>query len=255
MHGNGPQVGLLAVESSTDPSLKQPYPLDVLGARTQGIIGYWFTQALQDAGVRRPVLAVLTQTVVSETDPAFRAPTKPVGTTMSRDEAVAQGERHGWTMGQDGELWRRVVPSPEPVRVVELASIAGLVAAGTVVVCCGGGGVPVVEGTDGRLRGVEAVVDKDLTAAVLAQALDADRLVLLTDVPGVLSGYGTPAAALLPTLRVDDVTRLGLAAGSMGPKVAACRRFVTATGRPAVIGALDDAAAVVAGTAGTTVTA
>ncbi len=255
VHGNGPQVGMLAVQSAADGSLSTPYPLDVLVAQTQGMIGYWFAQALHDAGVRHPVLAVLTQTVVSDTDPAFRTPTKPVGTAMGWDDAVAVGKAHGWTMGQDGERWRRVVPSPDPVRVVELATIAGLVDVGAVVVCGGGGGVPVVEGTDGGLRGVEAVVDKDLTAALLAEALDADRLVLLTDVVGVLSGFGTPAAALLPTVHAADVDALELAAGSMGPKVEACRRFTVATGRRASIGSLEDAAAVVAGTSGTAVTA
>jgi carbamate kinase len=255
VHGNGPQVGLLAVQSSADPSLSEPYPLDVLGAQTQGMIGYWFAQALHDAGVRRPVLVVVTQTVVSAQDPAFAAPTKPVGAVMTREHAVRQAHEHRWTVRSDGDQWRRVVPSPEPLRVVELASIAALVDARTVVVCGGGGGVPVVESADGGLRGVEAVVDKDLTAALLAQALDAERLVLLTDVAGVLGGFGTPAAALLPMVRAADVDGLELAAGSMGPKVQACLRFALATGRPAVIGALDDAAAVVAGTAGTTVTA
>ena len=254
VHGNGPQVGLLAVESAADTALSSPYPLDVLVAQTQGMIGYWFVQALQDAGVRRPVLAVLTQTLVSGTDPAFRAPTKPVGAGVSEAEAVV-GRRHGWTMVRDGDRWRRVVPSPQPLRVLEQASIAELVGAGTVVVCGGGGGVPVVAGADGGLRGAEAVVDKDLTAALLAIALGADRLVLLTDVVGVLDGFGTPHASLRPVLRASEVDALALAAGSMGPKVEACRRFVVATGRTAVIGALDDAAAVVAGNAGTTVTA
>lgn len=255
VHGNGPQVGLLAEESSADPALSSPYPLDVLVAQTQGMIGYWFLQALREAGVRRPVLAVLTQTVVSATDPAFRAPSKPVGAGLSQADAVLVGQRHGWTMGRDGDRWRRVVPSPEPLRVLERASIAGLVEAGTVVVCGGGGGVPVFEGADGELRGAEAVVDKDLTAALLAIGLGADRLVLLTDVAGVLDGFGTPAASLRPVLHATDVDAMGLAAGSMGPKVEACRRFATATGRTAVIGALDDAAAVVAGDTGTTVTA
>ena len=255
VHGNGPQVGLLAEESSADPALSSPYPLDVLVAQTQGMIGYWFLQALREAGVRRPVLAVLTQTVVSTTDPAFGTPTKPVGAGLTQADAALVGQRHGWTMGRDGDRWRRVVASPEPLRVLEQASIAGLVEAGTVVVCGGGGGVPVFAGADGELRGAEAVVDKDLTAALLAIGLGADRLVLLTDVAGVLDGFGTPAASLRRVLHATDVEAMGLAAGSMGPKVEACRRFAAATGRPAVIGALEAAAAVVAGDTGTTVTA
>ncbi len=249
-HGNGPQVGLLALESAADRTLRRPYPLDALGAQTQGMIGYWLTQSLRNAGVTRPVLAVVTQTVVDTADPAFTDPTKFVGPVYSYGQAQQLADLRGWTIAPDGEHWRRVVPSPEPRRIVEQDSIGALVAAGTVVVCGGGGGAPVLD--DAGLRGVEAVVDKDLTAALLAVALDADRLVLLTDVPGVMARFGTPKATLLPWL--DLPTTMTFPAGSMGPKVEACRRFATATGRPAAIGALADASAVLAGANGTTVT-
>jgi carbamate kinase len=252
-HGNGPQVGLLALESQADPSLSRPYPLDVLGAQTQGMIGYWLAQSLRNAGVRRPVLAVVTQTVVDAADPAFATPTKFVGPVYPEGEARRLAETHGWRIAADGAHWRRVVASPEPLRLVEADSIARLVDAGTVVVCGGGGGAPVVDDGHGRLNGVEAVVDKDLTAALSAIELKADRLVLLTDVPAVVRDFGTPDARPLPILDLDDLAHLEFAAGSMGPKVEACRRFVAATGHAAAIGSLTAAAAVLDGTEGTTV--
>lgn len=250
-HGNGPQVGLLALESQTDTSLSRPYPLDVLGAQTQGMIGYWLAQSLRNAGVRRPVLAVVTQTVVDAADPAFSSPAKFVGPVYPEAEARRLAAAHGWRIAADGVHWRRVVASPEPLRLVEADSIARLVDAGVVVVCGGGGGAPVVD--DGRLIGVEAVVDKDLTSALLAISLKADRLVLLTDVPAVVRDFGTPAARPLRELALDDLPHLEFAAGSMGPKIEACRRFVEATGHPAAIGSLTAVAAVLDGTEGTTV--
>ncbi|WNV87454.1 carbamate kinase [Umezawaea sp. Da 62-37] len=252
-HGNGPQVGLLALESQADPSLSRPYPLDVLGAQTQGMIGYWLAQSLRNAGVRRPVLAIVTQTVVDAADPAFATPTKFVGPVYSEGEGRRLAETHGWRIAADGAHWRRVVASPEPLRLVEADSVARLVDAGTVVVCGGGGGAPVVDDGHGRLNGVEAVVDKDLTAALLAIDLKADRLVLLTDVPAVVRDFGTTNAQPLPILDLDELAHLEFAAGSMGPKVEACRRFVAATGHAAAIGSLTAAAAVLDGTEGTTV--
>lgn len=251
-HGNGPQVGLLALESAADRSLSRPYPLDALGAQTQGMIGYWLTQSLRNAGVTKPVLAVVTQAVVDPADPAFADPAKFVGPVYAYGQAQHLADLRGWTIAPDGEHWRRVVPSPDPQRIVEQDSINALVAAGTVVVCGGGGGAPVIDAAG--LRGVEAVVDKDLTATLLAVAVDADRLVLLTDVPGVMARFGTPTAALLPLLDLDELADLAFPAGSMGPKIDACRRFVTATGRPAAIGALADASAVLTGANGTTIT-
>jgi carbamate kinase len=252
-HGNGPQVGLLAMESEADSSLSQPYPLDAIGAQTQGLIGYWLAQALRNAGVADPVVNVITQTVVDPADAAFRLPDKFVGAVYSHSQAVYLAARHGWDIARDGDRWRRVVASPEPVGIVELPSIAGLVSTGAVVICGGGGGVPVVSDHD-ELSGVEAVVDKDLTAALLAVRLRADRLLVLTDVPALMRDFGTPHATALAQLDLDEATAMRLPAGSMGPKVSACARFVAATGRPATIGALGDAAALLAGTAGTTIT-
>ncbi|MEU3644884.1 carbamate kinase [Lentzea sp. NPDC034063] len=250
-HGNGPQIGLLALESEADPSLSRPYPLDSLGAETQGMIGYWLAQSLRNAGVRKPVLAVVTQTVVDASDQAFSAPTKFIGPIYDRAQADRLVARNGWTVAADGPHWRRVVPSPEPLRLVEQESVEQLVNSGTIVVCAGGGGAPVVD--DGRLHGVEAVVDKDLTSAALAISLKADHLLLLTDVPAVMSDYGMPTAAPLRHLDVADLGDLSFPAGSMGPKIEACRRFVEATGSTAAIGALADAEGLLRGTAGTTV--
>jgi carbamate kinase len=254
-HGNGPQVGVLALESAADPGLSEPYPLDVLSAETQGMIGYWLAQELRNAGITRPVVAVLTQTVVHVTDPAFAAPTKFIGPVYTLEDADALIARHGWTIGVDGAHWRRVVPSPEPRRIVETGTIRTLVDAGSIVICGGGGGIPVVDTVQGGLSGVDAVVDKDLTAAMLALTLAADRLLVLTDVPAVQRDFGTPRATPIAAVGADALADLTFPAGSMRPKVEACIRFVRASGSPAAIGALGDAAAVLAGTAGTTITA
>ncbi|GAA2361352.1 carbamate kinase [Dactylosporangium salmoneum] len=253
-HGNGPQVGVLALESQSDASLSRPYPLDVLTAQTQGMIGYWLVQELTAAGVDRPVAALVTQTVVDDRDPAFHTPTKFIGPDYSREEAAALAARYRWSVAADGPRWRRVVPSPEPGRVVELDTVRTLIDRDTIVVCGGGGGAPVAADASGRLSGVDAVVDKDLTAAYLALALGAHRLLVLTDVPGVIRGYGTPQAEPIRAIDVDELTRLRFPAGSMGPKVEACQRFARASGHPAAIGALADAADVLAGRAGTTIT-
>ncbi len=251
-HGNGPQIGLLALESEADPSLTRPYPLDTLGAETQGMIGYWLAQTLRNAGVRKPVLAIVTQTVVDGADPAFAKPTKFIGPIYDRAQADRLAEQNGWTIAADGPHWRRVVPSPEPLRLVEQESIEQLVSSGTVVVCAGGGGAPVVD--NGQLHGVEAVVDKDLTSAELAIALKADRLLLLTDVSAVMTDFGLPDAEPLRHLDLGELEHLTFPAGSMGPKIEACRRFVQATGSMAAIGALADAEALLRGDAGTAIT-
>ncbi|GAA3677331.1 hypothetical protein GCM10022267_75250 [Lentzea roselyniae] len=203
-HGKGPQIGLLALESEADPSLTRPYPLDTLGAETQGMIGYWLAQSLRNAGVRKPILAVVTQTVVDAADPAFAAPTKFIGRIYDRAQADRLAKQNGWTMAEDGPHWRRVVPLPEPLRLVEQESIEQLVASGTIVVCAGGG-APVVD--NGQLRGVEAVVDKDLTSAGLAIALKADRLLLLTDVAAVMTDFGMPDAEPLRHLDLEAALR------------------------------------------------
>ncbi|KAB8194090.1 carbamate kinase [Nonomuraea phyllanthi] len=254
-HGNGPQIGLLAVESENDPALAHPFPLDTLGAQTQGMIGYWLAQELGNAGIARPAVTIVTRTEVGADDPAFRSPTKFVGRGYQELEARRLAREHGWAVARDGLAWRRVVASPEPRRVLELPTIRQLVAGGTTVICGGGGGVPVLARDGGRFEGAQAVVDKDLTAALLAIELGADRLVVLTDVDAVRRDFGTPQERPLSTVDADELRAMRFPAGSMGPKVDACVRFVTATGRPAAIGALRDAPAVLAARAGTTVTA
>lgn len=253
-HGNGPQVGVLALQSAADPSLTQPYPFDVLGAETQGMIGYWLLQTLQNALPNRQVAALINQTLVSRADPAFDDPTKFVGPIYTEDEAKQLAEQRGWTVKQDGESWRRVVPSPRPQRVVETRLIRQLLASGTLVVCAGGGGVPAIRNERGELEGVEAVVDKDLTAALLAEALEADALLLLTDVPRVQRGFGTPEATDIANATPAELRAEDFAAGSMGPKVDAVCRFAELTGDMAAIGALEDAPEILAGKAGTIVT-
>ena len=253
-HGNGPQVGMLALESETDRALTRPYPLDDLVAQTQGMIGYWLAQALRNAGVRNPVVGVVTQTLVDPADPAFASPTKFVGPGYTRDRAQGLADEHGWTIAADGDRWRRVVASPEPQRIVEQDSITALLGTGAVVIAGGGGGAPVTEDSAGGLSGVEAVVDKDYVSAMLGIAVGAQRLLVLTDVAGVMLDYGTPQAAQLTEIDLCELGNMQFPAGSMGPKMEACRRFVTATGQPATIGALGDAQALFAGSAGTTVT-
>ncbi len=254
-HGNGPQVGMLALESQVDTSLSRPYPLDVLVAQTQGMIGYWMVQELRNAGVTARAVCVLSQTVVDPSDPAFGNPTKFIGASYDKDEAQALAARLGWTIAADGPRWRRVVASPEPLGLVEIETVRSLADAGVLVVCGGGGGVPVTQSEGGELTGVEAVVDKDLTAAKLAIALKADRLLVLTDVPAIVRGYGTPDARPIEAIDTDALSAMTFPAGSMGPKVEACLRFVRASGQPAAIGALPDASDILAGRAGTTISA
>lgn len=253
-HGNGPQVGLLALQNAAYPAVA-PYPLDVLDAETEGMVGYLLEQELGRHLPRERVATLLTQIVVDPTDLAFTHPTKFVGPLYDEPQAHALTHDRGWAMARDGERWRRVVPSPEPVEIVELSTIRLLVDQGVTVICSGGGGIPVTADGAGGLRGVEAVIDKDLAAALLARGLGADALLLLTDVDGVYQGFGTESARLLRRLTVDQVRAMDLPAGSMGPKVDACCRFVEQSGGVAAIGALADAEAVLAGEAGTTITA
>ncbi|MFI0353264.1 carbamate kinase [Actinomadura sp. 9N407] len=247
-HGNGPQIGLLAVESAADPALSAPYPLDVLGAETQGMIGYWLARELRRALPGREIVAVLTETVVDPRDPAFGDPTKFVGRTYSASEAERMRAEHGWTMRQDGTTRRRVVPSPEPRDIVELPTIARLTDDGCLVIAAGGGGVP----TGRDHRGIEAVVDKDLAAALLATRLKADALLLLTDVPAIMRDHGTAHARPIRHITPGRLRQLPLPAGSMGPKAeAACRFAEYRHGALAMIGALTDAPALLSGAAGT----
>jgi carbamate kinase len=252
-HGNGPQVGLLALESARDPALTRPYSLDVLGAQTQGMIGYWLAQALRRAAPGRPAGCLLGQTRVDPDDPAFARPTKFVGPVYQESEAQDVAAERGWVVRRDGAAWRRVVPSPEPLELVELPLIRVLLDSGALVVCAGGGGIPVVADASGALRGVEAVVDKDLTATLLARAVDADALLLLTDVDAVIDGFGTPDARPIRHATPSQLRARSFPAGSMGPKVEAVCRFVEATGRMAAIGRLDAAAALLNREAGTIV--
>jgi carbamate kinase len=251
-HGNGPQVGLLALREASY-RMVGAYPLDVLGAESEGMIGYLLEQELRNELPAREVATLLTQVIVSPDDPAFSAPSKPVGPVYTREVAEEQVRVHGWAVAPDGDGFRRVVPSPEPRRIVELAAITTLLEARVIVICVGGGGIPVVVGQDGGLRGVEAVIDKDLAAAVLAEALHADLLLLLTDVDNVEVGFGTPDARPLGAVTLAELRQHEFAPGSMGPKVEAACRFVERTGRQAAIGSLAGAGEVVAGRAGTRV--
>jgi carbamate kinase len=230
-----------------------PYPLDVLDAETEGMVGYVLEQELGRHLPSDRLATLLTQVLVDPTDPAFSYPTKPVGPAYGDREARLLAHDRGWTVAPDGESWRRVVPSPEPRQIIELNTIQLLVAHGITTICAGGGGIPVVrDGRDG-LRGVEAVIDKDLTAALLATALRADALLLLTDVDAVYYGWGKPHAKAIQRATPVEMRARSLPAGSMGPKVEAICRFVEAGGAIGAIGALADAAGVLRGDAGTTV--
>jgi carbamate kinase len=252
-HGNGPQVGLLAMESARDTALTRPYPFDVLGAQTQGMIGYWLVQALQNALPGRLAGCLVCRTLVSADDPAFAHPVKFVGPVYDEARARQLSAEHGWQVRRDGTAWRRVVPSPEPVELLDLPLISELVRAGAIVVCVGGGGVPVTRDAAGILQGAEAVVDKDLTAALLARSLDADALLLLTDVDCVQDKYGTQQATPIRLATPEEMRALQFPAGSMGPKVDAACRFVEAGGAMAAIGRLDDAEALLHRKTGTIV--
>jgi carbamate kinase len=253
-HGNGPQVGMLATESGQDPALSRPYPFDVLVAQTQGMIGYWLVQALGNALPGRPAACLLTRILVRDSDPAFGRPSKFVGPGYAEAEARRLAGEYGWDIGQDGQDWRRVVPSPEPVELLDLPLIRELLSGGVIPVCAGGGGIPVIREPSGDLRGVEAVVDKDLSAALLAQSVGAGALLLLTDVEAVQDGYGTPAARPVRTVTAAELRARSFPSGSMGPKAEAACRFAEATGQPAMIGRLADAARLLSGEAGTRVT-
>ena len=275
-HGNGPQVGVLAVESAGNASLSHPYPFDVLGAQTQGMIGYWLVQALERAAIRdaaqrgvrehgaahggraaKPAVCLICRTLVKVDDPAFADPTKFVGPVYDQATASRLAAACGWEVRRDGQAWRRVVPSPEPAALVELDMIRLLASRGVTVICAGGGGIPVVADAEGGYRGVEAVVDKDLTAALLAEEVGADALLLLTDVSAVQDGYGTEHARDIrqatPAWLLGRLQAGAFPAGSMGPKVEAACRFAAATGGMAAIGCLDDAQVLLDGTAGTIV--
>jgi carbamate kinase len=260
-HGNGPQVGNLLVKNELSAAVVPPVPLDWCGASTQATIGFTVLNALEPAlarhGVRRPVAALVCRTLVDADDPGFRHPTKPVGRYLPRDEAQTLID-HGQIWEDRGDKgWRRVVASPEPREIIDAEAVHALVTAGFVVVTSGGGGIPCVREADGTVRGVEAVIDKDLSAALLGRALDADALVIATDVDHVVLGWGTPDARPLThetPQRMRELAGEGhFASGSMGPKVEAATRFVENGGRRAVICSLRDIAAAVEGGAGTVI--
>jgi len=250
-HGNGPQVGLLALQAESYKGV-QPYPLDVLGAESEGMLGYLIEQELSNALPNREVAAILTRVEVDPRDPAFGSPTKPIGPVYDDKQKLQRiATERGWSTAADGAGFRRVVASPRPLRILELRTIALLVDAGHIVVCAGGGGIPVVQAADGSIHGVEAVVDKDLTASLLASELKADRLLLLTDVAGVYSHWPDQSGDPIRTITPEELSSQTFDPGSMGPKVEAACEFVRRTSKTAVIGALRDAPAALRGEAGT----
>jgi carbamate kinase len=256
-HGNGPQVGLLALQAAAYEEV-EAYPLDVLGAQTEGMIGYVLEQELGNLlPFEVPFATVLTMVEVDPADPAFGDPTKFVGPVYEKSEADSLAAGKGWVFKQDGDAWRRVVPSPEPKRIFEIRPIRWLLERNVVVICAGGGGVPTMyePGAERTLIGVEAVIDKDLASELLAREVDADLFVMATDVDGVYADWGTPQQRRLERVTPGELRDQPFAAGSMGPKVQAALRFVEATGKRAAIGGLAEIEAIVDGTAGTQVVA
>ncbi len=254
-HGNGPQVGLLALQAAAYTDV-EAYPLDVLGAQTQGMIAYMVEQELGNLlPFEQPLATVLTMTEVDPDDPAFSNPTKFVGPVYDKEAADLLAEKKGWTFKLDGDRWRRVVASPEPKQIFELDPIRWLIEKETVVICAGGGGIPTVYLPDGTrtLVGIEAVIDKDLATELLARELGADIFIMATDAEGVYLDWGTPDQRLLGYVTPEELTAHEFAAGSMGPKVEAAVRFVNATGNRAAIGRLEDITEIAAGLAGTNV--
>lgn len=251
-HGNGPQVGLLALQGAAwKPD--EAYSLDVLGAETEGMIGYLIEQDLENAlGHDRPVATLLTQVIVDASDPAFATPTKFVGPVYARSEAETRAAAAGWTIAQDGEMWRRVVASPKPRQIPDMRVLRLLLDRDVIVICAGGGGIPVVRRPNGSLIGVEAVIDKDAASALLAADIGADALLLLTDVDAIYDGFGTDKAAAIRHLTPDQGRARDMPKGSMGPKLTAACDFADRGGFRG-IGRLADALAILQGDAGTRV--
>ncbi len=263
-HGNGPQVGFNLLRSELASHAAPSLPLDVLGAQSQGSIGYLLQQVLGNQlrrhAIRKRVVTVVTQTIVDPHDPAFHRPTKPIGRFYEKDEARRMQRERGWEIVEDaGRGWRRVVPSPLPVEIVERLVIKGLVHQAIVVIACGGGGIPVVRERDGRLAGVEAVIDKDLASALLAQSIGADLLLISTAVERVSLNYGKPDQRELGLVTVEDAKRFlsegHFPAGSMGPKIRAAIQFVEAGGSEALITSPAHIARAMAGQTGTRIRA
>ncbi|CAN7581011.1 carbamate kinase [Mesorhizobium amorphae] len=253
-HGNGPQVGLLALQAAAT-SDGGTFPLDVLGAESAGMIGYVIEQELGNLLKERLFATLLTQVKVDPHDPAFTHPTKPIGPVYDEATARRLASERDWQIAPDGNKWRRVVPSPKPLVILEASVISFLVERGVIVICTGGGGVPVIARDDGSLCGVEAVIDKDLASSLLARQLKADMLLMLTDVDAVYVDYGTATARALRRVTPKALSGKNFPAGSMGPKVTAAIEFTETTGKPAAIGKLDDAVEIVKGERGTWVEA
>ena len=252
-HGNGPQVGLLALQAAAYTEVA-PYPLDVLGAQTDAMIGYVIEQELGNLLPAHQQLAtMLTMIEVDRKDPAFENPTKPIGPVYDKATAEKLAAESGWAIAPDGDKFRRVVASPRPKRIFEIRPIRTLVDSGVVVICAGGGGIPTMYDENNDLQGVEAVIDKDLASALLAQDLGADLLVIATDVDGVYLDWGTAKQSKVGAVTPGEIEGLDLPAGSMGPKVQAACEFARNTGGEAVIGSLADIADIVQGAAGTRV--
>jgi carbamate kinase len=257
VHGNGPQVGLLSLQAEAYKGA-EPYPLDVLDAGTQGMVGYLIQQELRSLlPPETQVATLLTMITVDPDDPAFSHPSKFVGPVYDKDAADALAAEKGWAFRQDGSSWRRVVPSPEPKRILEIQPISWLLDLGAVVICAGGGGIPTMLSSPdaGVVVGVEAVIDKDLASELLAEDLSADLFLMATDVDGVYLHWGSPEQRRLGQVTPEELAGYEFAAGSMGPKVEAASRFVAKTGRRAAIGSLADITGIVAGTAGTNIIA
>ncbi|MGP0011165.1 MULTISPECIES: carbamate kinase [Pseudomonas] len=250
-HGNGPQVGLLSLQAAAYTQVS-PYPLDVLGAETEGMIGYIIEQELGNLlDFEVPFATLLTQVEVDPRDPAFQHPSKPIGPVYAKAEAEQLAAEKGWSIAPDGDKYRRVVASPKPKRIFEIRPIKWLLDKGSIVICAGGGGIPTMYGEDGKLKGIEAVIDKDLCSALLAEQLESDLLVIATDVNAAFVDWGQPSQKAIVQAHPDDLEKLGFAAGSMGPKVQAACEFARHTGKTAVIGSLADIEAIVQGKAGT----
>ena len=255
-HGNGPQVGLMALRSAAYAP-DNPWPLDILGAETEGMIGYLIEQELMNALPKGTDCAtLLTRVEVDAHDPAFQRPSKPIGPVYTGDEGQRVGADHQWSMVEETKgSFRRVVPSPLPVAILGILPIRLLVDAGVCVICAGGGGIPVIRTANGKMEGVEAVIDKDRTSALLAQALDADALLMLTDVEAVFRDWGSLGQTAIAKITPSELDKMSFAAGSMAPKIAAACDFMRAGGRMVGIGQLQDARAILDGHAGTQVVA
>jgi carbamate kinase len=258
-HGNGPQVGLLALQGSAYPEV-EPYPLDLLGAQTEGMIGYLIQQELgNELPFEKRLASLLTLVEVDRDDPAFQDPTKPIGPVYTEAESEQLAHEKGWEFKPDGDGIRRVVPSPLPQRIFGIEPVEWLLGHDCVVICAGGGGIPVMYTDEAapagrQLVGVEAVIDKDLASALLAKDLHADALVIVTDVDAVYDGWGTPEQRAIRRATPDALAESEFAAGSMGPKVRAACAFVEQTGGLAAIGSIVDTPALLRGEAGTVVT-